>query len=88
MKFNSKKIFVLGDVQCRDFSHDDNMTIVRYHAGGFSGQRFDKNNASVARLVKGKRSASKFRGGHRFWRAANFVPGSATSSSSPRVPFW
>jgi protein involved in polysaccharide export with SLBB domain len=55
-EYNSKKIFVLGEVQHPGtFPYDDNMSIVQAItlAGGFSPHA-EKNNTSVARLVKGQ----------------------------------
>lgn len=60
-EFNSKKIFVLGEVQKPGtFPFDDNMTIVQAItlAGGFSSHA-EKNNTSVARLVKGQEQRFK-----------------------------
>jgi protein involved in polysaccharide export with SLBB domain len=60
-EFNSKKIFVLGEVQRPGtFPFDDNMTIVQAItlAGGFSPHA-EKNNTSVARLVKGQEQRFK-----------------------------
>ena len=54
-EYNSKKVFVLGEVQQPGtFSFDDNMTIVQAItlAGGFAPHA-DRNNASIARLVEG-----------------------------------
>jgi protein involved in polysaccharide export with SLBB domain len=60
-EFNSKKVFVLGEVQRPGtFPFDDNMTIVQAItlAGGFSPHA-EKNNTSVARLVKGQEQRFK-----------------------------
>ena len=60
-EFNSKKVFVFGEVQHPGtFPYEDNMTIVQVItlAGGFTGHA-DKNNASVARLVKGQEQRFK-----------------------------
>jgi protein involved in polysaccharide export with SLBB domain len=60
-EYNSKKIFVLGEVQRPGtFPYDDNMTIVQAItlAGGFSPHA-EKNNTSVARLVKGQEQRFK-----------------------------
>jgi protein involved in polysaccharide export with SLBB domain len=60
-EYNSKKIFVLGEVQKPGtFQYDDNMTIVQAItlAGGFS-PRADRNNASVARLEDGREQRFK-----------------------------
>ncbi len=60
-EFNSKKVFVLGEVtRPGTFPYEDNMTIVQVItlAGGFAPHA-DKNNASVARLVKGSEQRFK-----------------------------
>ena len=60
-EYNSKKVFVFGEVaRPGTFPYEDNMTIVQVItlAGGF-GAHADKNNASVARLVKGQEQRFK-----------------------------
>jgi polysaccharide export outer membrane protein len=60
-EYNSKKVFVLGEVsRPGTFPYEDNMTIVQVItlAGGFAPHA-DKNNASVARLVKGQEQRFK-----------------------------
>ncbi len=60
-EYNSKKVFVLGEVQKPGtFSFDDNMTVVQAItlAGGFSPHA-DRNNASIARLVEGREQRYK-----------------------------
>lgn len=54
-EYNSKKVYVLGEVQRPGtFPYDDNMNVVQAItlAGGFSPHA-DRNNASVARLADG-----------------------------------
>jgi polysaccharide export outer membrane protein len=60
-EYNSKKVFVFGEVaRPGTFPYEDNMTIVQVItlAGGFTAHA-DKNNASVARLVKGQEQRFK-----------------------------
>lgn len=60
-EYNSKKVFVLGEVQKPGtFPYDDSMTVVQAItlAGGFSPHA-DRNNSSVARLVDGREQRYK-----------------------------
>ena len=60
-EYNSKKVFVLGEVQKPGtFSYEDNMTVVQAItlAGGFSPHA-DRNASSVARLVAGREQRYK-----------------------------
>jgi len=79
-EFNSKKIFVFGEVQKPGtFQYEESMSVVQAVtlAGGFAS-RADRNNVSVARLVDGREMRIKVQVADiGLGRAVNFglVPG-------------